>query len=103
MIAQRILAVLAAVFLVGAVAIGSLTDPGWPLGQLIFAVHRPTFERLDAGIKAGAPTWLWDGVIHPLLVRPAWLLPASIGIVCAGLTLTLASREHEARSRRKRS
>lgn len=103
MIAQRLLAVLAAVFLVGSIAIGSLTDPGWPLGQLLFAISPRFLDAVNVGVRNAIPSWAWDWVVHPVLVRPAWLLPACVGIVCVGLYVTLASRQSEPRPRRRRS
>lgn len=103
MIAQRALAVLCAAFLVGAIAIGSLTDPGWPLGHMMFAISPRVLDFFQTGVRANVPAWMWDWVVLPCLIRPAWLLPACVGVVCGGLYVTLASRQGEPRSRRKRS
>jgi hypothetical protein len=102
-IAQRLVAVFAAVFLVGSIAIGSLTDPGWPLGQLLFAINPRLLASVDVGMRGAVPPWAWDWIVHPILIRPAWLIPACIGIICVGLYVTLASRQGQPRSRRRRS
>jgi hypothetical protein len=46
--------------------------------------------------------WLWDHVARPTLLRPAWLLPASLGLICIGCAATLNSRGAP-RSHRRRS
>jgi hypothetical protein len=102
-VVQRILAVLTAVFLVGSIAIGSLTDPGLPLGQLLFELNPRLLDFFHVTLRESAPAWAWNWVVLPVLVRPAWLLPACMGVICCGLCLTLASRASEPRSRRKRS
>jgi hypothetical protein len=96
----RIFAVLAAVFLVGAFALASLNAPDMPLAQALFMLNRTAVEALRAGIQAHAAPWLWDSVAVPLLLRPVWLLPASIGVICAGVSLTFTSQPTH-RSRRR--
>jgi hypothetical protein len=45
-----------------------------------------------------------DGLLLPLLLRPAWMLPAALGLVSAGAALTLtrppADRRGSERGRR---
>lgn len=102
MILQRLLSVLTAAFLVAAIALGSLAPQGWPLTSLLLAISRNAASYVVSQARDGTPYWLWAGVIAPFMVRPAWLLPAFIGIVCGGLCLTLASRQRQP-SRRRRS
>lgn len=92
------MAVLAAAFLVGAVAIALIGPPNVPLGAELYALDR---EDLYA-VQAHVTRWVWDAIALPLLVRPAWLLPASIGILCAGMSLSLASRQRPQRTPRRR-
>ncbi|MBV9654796.1 MAG: hypothetical protein JOZ42_09565 [Acetobacteraceae bacterium] len=92
MIAQRILAVLAAILLVGAVALATLSPPDMPLGQLLFLANHDALQNAEAVIDHYASHWLWSWACVPLLVRPTWLLPAMLGILCAGLSTSLASR-----------
>lgn len=98
LIAQRIMAVLAAAFLVGAVTVAMLGPPNIPLGAALYLVDRPVLYALQSHVAQ----WAWDGVAMPLLMRPAWLLPASAGIVCAGMSLTIASRQRPQRTPRRR-
>ncbi len=95
---QRVMAVLAAVFLVGAVGVALIGPPNAPLGAELYALDR---EGLYA-VQTHVTGWLWDAVALPLLVRPAWLLPACVGILCGGLSLSLASRQRPQRTPRRR-
>lgn len=95
---QRIMAVLAAVFLVGAVAIALIGPPDAPLGAELYAIDREGVFALQRHVTG----WLWDAVALPVLMRPAWLLPACIGILCGGLSLSLSTRQRPQRSTRRR-
>jgi len=98
MMFQRVMAVLAAAFLVGAFALATVASPDIPLGAALYTLHPQSLYVIQAHLSA----WLWSGAAMPLLVRPAWLLPACFGIVCAGLSLTTASRKGPQRSPRRR-
>lgn len=98
MIAQRVLAVLAALMLIGAFALATLGPPGVPLGHVLFTLDTPVMDWLQHHLTG----WLWHSIVVPLLMRPAWLLPAAVGIVLAGASLTLASRPQTHRSRHQR-
>ncbi len=89
MITQRILACLSAAFLVGAVAVALLGPPDMALGQALVAIDHEMLTGLKSGVERFLTPWLWSEVILPVLVRPAWLPPAALGLVLAGLCLTL--------------
>jgi hypothetical protein len=91
-ILSRILAVLAALLLVGAVAVAMLAPPDLPLGRALFLLDHDLPGALQGGIEAHFASWAWDDLALPLLVRPAWLIPAAIGLICAGISVTLGSR-----------
>jgi hypothetical protein len=101
-IAQRVLAVLAAIFLVGAVAVAALGAPDIPLGMALAMVDRDFLAAVEGGLQAHVSHWIWDELVVPLLMRPAWLLPAAAGLVCAGISLTLTNRQRPQRSTRRR-
>jgi hypothetical protein len=101
-IVQRILSVVAAALLVGAVALGLLGPPDMPLGAALFLINHDLVHAFRGGIEAHFDHWMWDDVVLPLLVRPVWLLPASLGLVFAGLSLTLANKSRPQRSQRRR-
>jgi len=100
-IAQRIFAVLAAMLLVGAVALATLGPPEVPLGQVVFMVDHDLMSALHSGIEKHVAAWVWNYVVQPLMVRPAWLVPACVGLLCAGLSLTLSTRKTTHRSHRR--
>ncbi|MDE2582428.1 MAG: hypothetical protein KGL52_12410 [Rhodospirillales bacterium] len=92
MILSRTLAVLAALLLVGAVALAMLVPPELSLGQALFLLNHQLPRTLQGGIRAHLSDWMWQDVALPLLLRPVWLIPASIGLICGGASLTLGSR-----------
>ena len=102
MIAFRILAVLACVFLVAAFGLASLLPPDLPLGQALLSVDKQSMLAAhDAMVRHGVAA-LWSDVVAPVLARPSWIPPAMVGIVLGGLALTVRPRP-AAPSRRRRS
>ena len=101
MSAQRVLAVLSAMLLVGAVALAMLGPPAVPLGQMLFMVDHDLMEAVHSFIGTHLATWLWDYLIAPLMVRPAWLVPAALGLICGGMSLSLSTRKSTHRSHRR--
>ena len=100
-IAQRILAVISAILLVAAVALGTLGSGGMLLGRALYAFDRDCRSSCMGGwngtwVTGRGPIWSM-----PMMVRPAWLLPASLGIICAGLSLSLSNRKSTHRSHRR--
>jgi hypothetical protein len=100
-IAQRILAVLAAMLLVGAVALAMLGPPSVPLGQALFMLDHDLMNMLHSNIERFLSTWLWEHVAMPVMVRPAWMVPAALGLICAGMALSLSTRKSTHRSHRR--
>jgi hypothetical protein len=99
--AQRILAVLAAILFVGAVGLATIqprmVTMAFVLTYLIpdgdVALHKWLVQFIGA--------WSWDNIAQPLLIRPAWLPFGSLGLVCAGVSLTLPARDARHRSHRR--
>ena len=93
-VACRVLVVFASAFLVIAVALAMLTPRGLTLDQGI-ALTSP-------GASSWARTRLGTLVQESLLDRPVWFLPAGLGLICAGLAMTLnlnrPSESHQRRS-----
>jgi hypothetical protein len=100
-ITQRILAVLAAAMLVGAVALAMLGPPEVPLGQVLFMIDHDLMEAVHSFIGTHLAIWLWDYLLLPLMVRPAWLVPAGLGLICGGMSLSLSTRKSTHRSHRR--
>ncbi len=101
MITQRILAVLAAMLLVGAVALAMLGPPEVPLGEVLFMIDHDLLEAMHSFIGTHVANWLWDYLISPLMLRPAWLVPAGLGLICGGMSLSLSTRKSTHRSHRR--
>jgi len=100
-IAQRVLAVVSAVLLVGAIALAMLGPPQVPLGQLLFMVDHDLMEAVHQFVGSHLASWLWDYLLVPVLVRPAWLVPGAIGLICGGMSLSLSTRKSAHRSHRR--
>ena len=86
LLASRICTSLAACFLLLAFAVAALGPAGLSLGAAVY--------RLDDGLLGrlyhNCPALLWQRAVLPLLARPAWVLPAALGILCSGLAITAA-------------
>lgn len=101
MIVRRALAVLAAVFLVAAVAIATFGSESISLGQALYILDHDLLDRLPDLSRRVMGAWSWSAIVQPLLVRPAWLIPASAGIICLGLSVSLTNPKTPHRSRRR--
>jgi hypothetical protein len=100
-ITQRALAVLAAMLLVGAVALAMLGPPEVPLGQALFMLDHDVLNVVHRFIGTYLAGWLWDYLLVPLMLRPAWLFPAALGLICGGVSLSLSTRKATHRSHRR--
>jgi hypothetical protein len=98
--AARVFTVLAAVCLVGAFALASLAPPDLPLGRALYMADRDLLTGIERFVEAHIAPWVWSGMAVPLLLRPVWLIPASIGLICGGAAATLTSGSGH-RSRRR--
>ena len=96
--AARIFAILAAVFLVLAVGIAALTTFQLTLGQGLLMLNPSWLDWL----RSHSATWVWNWIETPFLLRPLWLLPACIGVVCAGIA-TSCNFGNPSATRRRRS
>lgn len=94
----RVFAVLSAAFLVTAVGLAALTPTGMSLGLGLATISQAALGWL----QAHCPAFLWDVLFAPFLQRPAWLPPAFIGLICAGVALTF-NLGKPSPSRRRRS
>ena len=99
---RRILAVTAATLLVGTVALATLWSPDLPLGQALLGVDHHILVNMQSGVERFFSHWMWAEVILPVLVRPVWLVPAALGLICVGLSLTLPHGGRTERPRHRR-
>lgn len=98
---RRVLAVLAAALLVGTVALATLESPDLPLGQVLLALDRQSLTHLQSVVEQFLTHWMWTEIVLPVLVRPAWLIPAAMGLICVGLSLTLPTGRRAERPRQR--
>jgi hypothetical protein len=99
--AQRILAVLAAVLFVGAVGLATVQPRMVSLGAVLSYVTAGGEVALHNWLVRVVGAWAWDYVARPLLIRPAWLPLGSLGLLFAGVALTLPARDARRRSHRR--
>jgi len=91
-ILSRTFTVIAACLLVASFALLVLPPDGMSLAQGLSALGHdlPAFREF---VVATMGSGVWLHVFVPLLVRPVWLLPLSLGLIAAGVaasTLPLA-------------
>jgi uncharacterized membrane protein len=98
---QRILAVLAAVLLVGAAALAMLVPPLLPLGQVLLMLDHDATNAVHTFIGRHFSEWIWSNVAMPLLLRPAWLVPAALGLICAGVATSVSGKKTAGRPHRR--
>ncbi len=101
MIAQRALAVAAAALFVVTVAVATFGSETMSLGQALYMLDAGAVDKLLNWCNRVLGNWVWTSIIQPLLVRPAWLIPASVGIICTGLSFSLSNRKSTHRSHRR--
>jgi hypothetical protein len=99
----RILAILAAMFLVGAFALVTLLPPMLSLEELVSMTNHSLLVAVQDWTRMRVSEWVWDEMALPLLVRPCWLVPIACGLLCGAASVTLASRSRVPRSHRRRS
>ena len=88
----RVFAVLAAVLLVGAVALASLLPSDLSLGQALHAVTAAGPEHLQQAVAGTFGHAVWAGLVFPVLIRPVWMLPVCAGLICVGGAVTATGR-----------
>jgi hypothetical protein len=99
----RVLAVLAAAFLVLAFALATLMPPPFTLAEALALIDPKLLYRLHESVIGSWLARAWTLMFMPLLLRPVWLLPASLGLLCMGGALTAGSNKSVPRSHRHRS
>lgn len=94
--AARVFAVLAALMLVATVAAGTLTPSGLTLGQGLLMLDNDA----TGWLRQHSGAWMWNWLEAPFMLRPLWLIPACIGVICAGMATTLSLGDAPPRRRR---
>ena len=91
----RLFTVFAAAFLVAAVALVALTPPDLTLAEALAMAGGSVGPWLERHSTA----WLLTWVERPLLVRPLWLIPLALGIICAGVAASVSGSASPSRRR----
>ena len=98
---SKMLAIVAAILLVGAFALATMAPMDLSLGEGLSRLNRGLLRSLQASARESQLAWMWNDVAVPLLQRPAWLVPAGLGLICAGGAVTFANNS-SARGHRRR-
>lgn len=99
----KVLAVLSAALLVGAVAVATLGPPDFTLGDALAAADHVRVAAVEAWVRSRMSGWLWDHPVLAVMARPLWLVPAAAGLLFAGGAMSVATSRKAATSRRRRS
>ena len=103
MMVAKVLAVVAAFMLVGAVAAGTLGPPDMSLGEALASLDHLRMSAMEAYVRTHWSAWFWEHPVRALMERPVWLMPACAGLLFAGGAMTAASMQKAPTSRRRRS
>jgi hypothetical protein len=98
----RIFAVLAAACLVGALALATLLPPEMTLHEAMHAIDAARADDFQHALAGGLGKALWDAIAVPLLMRPVWLVPLCVGLICVGGALS-SSFQATPRTKRRQS
>ncbi len=97
----RVLAVVSAILLVASVALATFGPQALLLGEAIYLLDHTIADNLLIWAHRHLGDRAVATFIQPLLLRPAWLLPASAGIVFGGFSLSLLNRKPHRQSHRR--
>jgi len=98
----RIFSVLAAVLLVGALALATLLPPDMSVHEAMHAIDAAWADDVLHALIGGLGKGVWDAVAVPLLMRPVWLPPLCLGLICVGGALS-SSFQATPRTKRRQS
>ncbi len=98
---QRILAVLAAILFVAAVALATAGPRSVSLAGALSYVNPRAVENLHNWTLRALGPWVWLHIGQPLMIRPAWLPAGALGLILAGVALSLPARDATRRSTRR--
>ena len=88
-VAGKLLAAFGASFLVFSFALAVLEPPFQSLGDLLGELDPDLVPVLDAPPGDGMAGQFWEHALVPILVRPDWLVPTMLGLICVGLAAQL--------------
>jgi hypothetical protein len=79
----RIFAVLAAINLVGFVALATML-PDMSLYEALHVLDAIRADGVQGALIAAFGRDFWNVALVPVLLRPVWFLPLSLGLICVG-------------------
>jgi hypothetical protein len=97
----RALAVVSAVLLVASVALATFGPQTLSLGEALYLVDHTVADDLLTWAHRTLGDHVATVLLQSLLLRPAWLVPASAGIICTGFALSLMNRKPHRQSHRR--
>jgi hypothetical protein len=86
---SRSFAVLAAILLITSFGLIILAPYDMPLVQGIVAIDPSMLRHLQYVVIHTMGSSVWSRVLTPIIARPVWLVPLSLGIVCVGVATTI--------------
>jgi hypothetical protein len=102
MMLSRTFTVAAACLFVIALALMVLPADGLTLVQGLSLLVRDAPEQLQRGVTHTLGAGVWLKLFVPLLVRPVWMVPLCLGMLCAGAAVsTLPPAESPRRTGRR--
>ncbi len=101
-LAFRIFAVLAAALLVGAFGLLVLMPDGMTLDLALAEFNPALVGHMRHFVQHVLGAGAWSHAFMPLLVRPVWLIPFSLGLVSAGVSVSLSTPTESPRRTRTR-
>jgi len=100
---SRLFTVLAAVLFLATFGLGILLPRDLSLAQAVNAMDPALFRGLQHSVVNAVGQRAWVHVAVPLLVRPAWLIPACLALIATGAAATTATPRKSTRTTRRRS
>lgn len=91
-ITERVLAVLAAFCVVAAFTLAMMWPVMTTLDDWLAMTNQNVLIWLRIGVRATLSDWTWRTLFQPVLGRPCWLLPLTLGLIFGGAALSVASR-----------
>jgi hypothetical protein len=90
-ILPRVLAILAAMCLVGAFSLALFYPLTMPLHRVVGQFDQRILASIQEWVRMHWGDGVWSAVFVPVLARPGWLMPLAGALVLAGLALTSAT------------
>ena len=98
----RTFAIFAAALLVAAFGLAMLTPDGMTLDEGLAAMGPHAIGSFRHGVQHVLGAGAWTHLCMPLLVRPVWLIPLCLGMICAGVAASVSTpgeSQHSTRTR----